>query len=37
MVKIMGNPIEMDDLGENPLFSETSISFYITLQYYAWR
>ena len=25
MVKIMENPIEMDDLEENPLFSETSI------------
>ena len=25
MVKIMENPIKMDDLGENPLFSETSI------------
>ena len=26
MVKIMENPIKMDDLGENPLFSETSMS-----------
>ena len=25
MVKIVENPIKMDDLGENPLFSETSI------------
>ena len=25
MVKIMENPIKMDDLGGNPLFSETSI------------
>jgi len=24
MVKIMENPIKMDDLGENPLFLETS-------------
>jgi len=24
MVKIMENPIKMDDLGGNPLFSETS-------------
>ena len=29
MVKIMENPIRMDDLGENPLFSETSIYIYI--------
>ena len=27
MVKIMENPIKMDDLGENPLFSETSIYY----------
>ena len=25
MVKTMENPIKIDDLGENPLFSETSI------------
>ena len=28
MVKIMENPIKMDDLGV-PLFSETAISFYM--------
>ena len=27
MVKIMENPIKMDDLEENPLFSETSTYF----------
>ena len=28
MVKIMEHPIKMDDLGENPLFSEASICRY---------
>ena len=32
MVKIMENPIKMDDLGENPLFLETSICFSVDLQ-----
>ena len=27
MVKIMENPIKMDDLGENPLFLETPTCF----------
>ena len=26
MVKIMENPIKIDDLGENPLFLETSVN-----------
>ena len=35
MVKIMENPIKMDDLGENPLFSETSIYYkYIYIYIY---
>ena len=29
MVKIMENPIKMDDLGENPLFLETPIQQWI--------
>ena len=31
MVKIMENPIKMDDLGENPLFLETPISSLVLL------
>ena len=31
MVKIMENPIKMDDLGEKPLFLETPISRSFTL------
>ena len=34
MVKIMEKPIKMDDLGENPLFSETSIYIYICIYIY---
>ena len=37
MVKIMENPIEMDDLGENPLFSETSIYIYTYFDNYCSR
>ena len=36
MVKIMENPEKMDDLGGNPLFSETSIYIYVYIYFFFW-
>ena len=37
MVKIMENPIKMDDLGGPPLFLETLIYIYIILYIYIFK